>query len=292
MLDQIKEALDWIEEREGVRPDLSRIDPEDPNVYDLINEGRAKGVFLLQSPAQLQIARRLRARSLQDLAYQVALIRPGVGVQGGAVSQFSARHRDGAAWTTDHPLEAPRPRAHLRRHRLAGAGGAADHGRGRHERRRGGHAAAAPSPGCRAPSSSPGSGSASCRGRARGACPRTQPKRSSPRITGHYLFPESHSHAFAITAYQAVWLKRSYPCEFFVALVNQQPMGFNPLETLKEDARRFGVPLHNPCLNRSRARAIPADGSVRLGLQSVKAVGRAAASVPTGKARIALALLL
>ena len=45
--DQIEEALDWIEERERVRPDLSRIDPEDPTVYDLINEGRAKGVFLL-----------------------------------------------------------------------------------------------------------------------------------------------------------------------------------------------------------------------------------------------------
>ena len=93
LLDQIEEALDWIEEREGVRPDLSRIDPEDPNVYDLINEGRAKGAFLLQSPAQLQIARRLRARSLQDLAYQVALIRPGVGVQGSAVSQFTPATR-------------------------------------------------------------------------------------------------------------------------------------------------------------------------------------------------------
>ena len=106
VLDQIAAALDWIEEREGVGPDLSRIDPADPQVYDLINAGRAKGVFLLQSPAQLQIARRLRALSLQDLAYQVALIRPGVGVQGGAVSQFITRHRDWAAWTTDHPLEA------------------------------------------------------------------------------------------------------------------------------------------------------------------------------------------
>ena len=112
------------------------------------------------------------------------------------------------------------------------------------------------------------------------------------KINGHYLFPESHSHAFAITAYQAAWLKRSYPGEFFVALVNQQPMGFSPLETLKEDARRCGVPFRTPCLNRSRARAIPEDGSVRLGLQRVKAVGRAAASVPTGKAGIALALRL
>ena len=92
------------------------------------------------------------------------------------------------------------------------------------------------------------------------------------------MFPESHSHAFAITAYQAAWLKRYYSLEFFVALVNQQPMGFYPLETLKEDARRCGVPFRNPCVNRSRARAIPADGSVRLGLQGVKAVGETVAA--------------
>ena len=54
VLDQIEEALDLVEEREGSRPDLSRIDPEDPNVYDMINEGRSKGVFLLQSPAAAQ----------------------------------------------------------------------------------------------------------------------------------------------------------------------------------------------------------------------------------------------
>ena len=27
------------------------------------------------------------------------------------------------------------------------------------------------------------------------------------KINGHYMFPESHSHAFAVTAYQAAWLK-------------------------------------------------------------------------------------
>ncbi|MCY4086938.1 MAG: hypothetical protein OXG37_08675 [Actinomycetia bacterium] len=45
VLDQSEEALDLIEEREGKRPDLSRIDPEDPNVCDLINAGRSKGSF-------------------------------------------------------------------------------------------------------------------------------------------------------------------------------------------------------------------------------------------------------
>ena len=53
------------------------------------------------------------------------------------------------------------------------------------------------------------------------------------------MFPESHSHAFAVTAYQAAWLKRYHPVEFFVALMNNQPMGFYPMETLKQDARRL-----------------------------------------------------
>ena len=105
VLDQLEEALDLIETREGQRPDLGRIDPEDPEVYDLINRGQAKGVFLLQSPAQLKLGQRLKSRSLLDLAYQVALIRPGVGVQGSAVSQFVERYRHGASWEYDHPLE-------------------------------------------------------------------------------------------------------------------------------------------------------------------------------------------
>ena len=71
----------------------------------MINEGRCKGVFLLQSPAQLKLARRLLSRNLLDLAYQVALIRPGVGAAESAVSKFVDRYRYGAGWEYDHPLE-------------------------------------------------------------------------------------------------------------------------------------------------------------------------------------------
>ena len=105
VLDQIEEALDLIERSTGKRPDLSGISPTDAAVYDMINEGKAKGVFLLQSPAQLKVAQRLRSRNLRDLAYQVALIRPGVGMQGSAVSQFIDRYRHGVEWDYDHPKE-------------------------------------------------------------------------------------------------------------------------------------------------------------------------------------------
>ena len=55
VLDQIEEALNLIEAAGGVRPDLSKLDPENPGVYDMINAGRSKGIFLLQSPAQLKM---------------------------------------------------------------------------------------------------------------------------------------------------------------------------------------------------------------------------------------------
>ena len=276
VLDQIEEALSLVERREGRRPDLSQIDPEDPNVYDMINEGRAKGVFLLQSPAQLKMAQRLRSRSLLDLAYQVALIRPGVGVQGSAVSQFVERYRHGAQWEYDHPLE---KRALERGYGVivwqeqvvqlimdvAGM-------------------SAAEADEVRRAFSRPNNerliemqwerfleGA-----RANGVNEDTAHKIFS-KINGHYMFPESHSHAFAVTAYQAAWLKRYHPLEFFVALMNNQPMGFYPLETLKQDARRFGVPFANPCVNASEAKCAPRRGAVLLGLGMVRDVGAASA---------------
>ena len=276
VLDQLEEALDLVEGREGKRPDLAQLDPEDSEVYDMINEGRSKGVFLLQSPAQLKMAQRLRSRCLLDLAYQVALIRPGVGVQGSAVSQFVERYRHGVTWEYDHPLE--------RRSLERGCGiivwqeqvvqlimdvasmtaAQADEVRRAFARPNAGHLIAMHR-------------QRFIEGALGNGVPEEVALKIFDKINGHYMFPESHSHAFAVTAYQAAWLKRYHPLEFFVTLVNNQPMGFYPLETVKQDARRFGVVFLNPCVNRSQARCIPDGGYLLLGLGIVKDVGEESA---------------
>jgi error-prone DNA polymerase len=74
------------------------------------------------------------------------------------------------------------------------------------------------------------------------------------KFNGYYMFPESHAFAFGVTAYQAAWLKYYYPLEFFVAIFNQQPMGFYNLETLKEDAKRHGIKTLNPDINKSQSK--------------------------------------
>ncbi len=280
VLDQIEEALDLVEEREGHRPDLGRIDLEDPGVYDMINAGLCKGVFLLQSPAQLKMAQRLKSRDLLDLAYQVALIRPGVGTQGSAVSRFVERYRHGAEWEYDHPLE---KRALERGYGIivwqeqvvqliedvAGMTAAeADEVRRAFARPNSEHLIEV-------------WWKKFAEGARQNGVPEEAAEKIFSKINGHYMFPESHSHAFAVTAYQAAWLKRYHPVEFFVALMNNQPMGFYPMETLKQDARRFGAPFLNPCVNRSRAVCSSEGGSVRLGLQFITDVGAESARLIT-----------
>ena len=276
VLDQIEESLDMVEEREGNRPDISAIDPEDPAVYEMLAQGRSKGVFLLQSPAQLKMGQRLQPKNLLDLAYQVALIRPGVGVQGSAVSKFVDRYRHGVEWDYDHPLE----RRALERGcgiivwqeqvvqlisdvsgmktseadeiRRAFARPNSDHLIAMHRRR-------------------------FLEGALTNGVPRETAEKIFEKVNGHYMFPESHSHAFGVTAYQAAWLKCYHPLQFFVALMNSQPMGFYPVETIKEDARRFGVPFLNPCVNRSGVKCVPEKESVLLGLGIVRDVGEESA---------------
>ena len=277
VLDQIEEALDLGgRESRAISPDISAIDPDDPAVYEMLGQGRSKGVFLLQSPAQLKMGQRLRPRNLLDLAYQVALIRPGVGVQGSAVSKFVDRYRHGAQWDYDHPLErralergcgiivwqeqvvqlisdvAGMKTSEADEIRRAFARPNSDHLIAMHQRR-------------------------FLEGALANGVPRDIAEKIFDKINGHYMFPESHSHAFAVTAYQAAWLKSHHPLEFFVALMNSQPMGFYPVETIKEDARRFGVPFLNPCVNLSGVKCSSYNGSVLLGLGKVKDVGEESA---------------
>jgi error-prone DNA polymerase len=64
----------------------------------------------------------------------------------------------------------------------------------------------------------------------------------------NYGFPESHAWSFALIAYVTAYLKAHHPTEFFIGLLNAQPMGFYPVSTLIHDAKRHGVEVRPPCL--------------------------------------------
>jgi error-prone DNA polymerase len=101
----------------------------------------------------------------------------------------------------------------------------------------------------------------------------------------NFGFPESHSVSFAHLVYSSAWLKLHYPAAFTAGLLNSQPMGFWSPQSLVADARRHGVAVCRPHVNRSEvgaslecgARGGRDDPVLRLGLASVRGVGEATA---------------
>ena len=275
-LSQMQECLLLIEEREGNYIDLSRIDFDDQAVYSTIHKADTIGIFQVESAAQMQTTPRLKPSSLTEMAYEVGAVRPGVGVNDG-VTQFIQRHAEGTPWDYDHPLEKRALERTLGiilfqdqvNHVAMDVAGftslEADQLRRAFGRRNN-------------------------EGLIRhywekfrdGALVRGVPEHTAERIfkkfNGHYMFPESHAFAFGATAYHMAWLKYYYPLEFFVAIFNQQPMGFYNTETLKEDAKRHGIIVLNPDINHSREKCIIKDECLLLGLRYVRGVGNAAAS--------------
>jgi error-prone DNA polymerase len=277
-LSQMQEALRLIEERQGEYLDLSRIDFEDAAVYQSIHDADTIGVFQIESAAQRQTTPRIKPNNLTDMAYEVAAVRPGVGANDG-VTQFILR-RNGAAWDYDHPLEeralgrslgvilfqdqvnqvamdvagfSPAEADQLRRAFTS------------FSRRKNLDNLQRFSQKFR-------------QGARQKGVPEEIADRIFKKFNGHYMFPEAHAFAFGVTAYHMAWLKYHYPLEFFVGIFNQQPMGFYNLETLKEDAKRHGVPVLSPHINYSLDNCIIKDESLLTGFLKVAGIGEAAAA--------------
>ena len=89
-------------------------------------------------------------------------------------------------------------------------------------------------------------------------------------------FPKAHSAAFGLLAYQSAWLRVHRAPEFLCALLNEQPMGFYPPDSLVHEAQRRGVRVVRPDANRSgvlcRVERERGGLVVRVGLGYVKGV--------------------
>jgi error-prone DNA polymerase len=87
-------------------------------------------------------------------------------------------------------------------------------------------------------------------------------------------FPKAHGAAFGLLAYQSTWLRVHYGPEFLCSLLNEQPMGFYPPDSLVHEAQRRGIEVLAPDVNESQAECDmePEDGRVRIGLGYVRGV--------------------
>jgi len=303
MLSAVERCVAMIDRTRNERIDLSRIDFADKEVYRQVQAAETMGVFQIESRAQMQMLKRTRPESLDDLTVQVALVRPGP-ILGGAVHPYIERKK---ALREDPDFEVPYEHPSLEpvlkdtlgaivfqdqvievAMEFAGFTAGEAEGLRRAMSRKRSEAA------MRSYEESFIKGAI-----ARGVDPGTA-QRVYDQIVGFsgFGFPKSHSAAFGLLAYQSTWLRVHYGPEFLCALMNEQPMGFYPSDTLVHESQRRGVEVLPPCVRASEvecsveggpavlARSTPGlrssvessgvgSGSVRIGLGHVNGVKEA-----------------
>ena len=269
-LSQMTEALQLIRLRKEEVIDLSRIDFTDMNVYADIWAADTIGVFQIESAAQMQTVIRLKPRNLEEMAWEVGAVRPGVGVNNG-VSMLIRRHLGHEPVEYDHELEIPALErtlgvplyqdqlAELAVHVAGMTPIEGDHMRRAFARRD-------------SERQVPEWHRRFMAGAAKKGVPKEAAEKIFRKFHGLYQFPEAHAYAFGVTAYQMSWIKHYHPLEFFVGLFNNQPMGFYNLETLKEDAKRHNIEVLEPDVNLSAELATIEDNALRIGLKHVARV--------------------
>jgi error-prone DNA polymerase len=285
-LDAVEEALGYIRNDRGVDLDLDHLPLDNPAVYDMLQRADTIGCFQVESRAQSQMLPRLRPQCFEDIIIEVALVRPGP-IQGNMVHPYLRRRQGLEAVSYAHPaLESALAETlgviifqeQVIRAAIAIAGfhpAEADRLRRAMSRSRSEEAMAALYEFFMAGA------------RANGVAADTAAEVFRQLAAfAEFGFCKSHAAAFALVAYQTLYLKVHFPAEFYCALLNHQPLGFYIPEVLMGDAQRHGVPILRPDVNRSqntctleasspKPDAAPTSLAIRLGLRYVHGLGEA-----------------
>ena len=73
----IRDALDLIEKNYGKKIDFSKMDYDDPKVYELLSSGNTLGVFQLESAGMRSFMKQLKPDNFEDIVAGISLYRPG-----------------------------------------------------------------------------------------------------------------------------------------------------------------------------------------------------------------------
>ncbi|HEY4827728.1 MAG TPA: error-prone DNA polymerase [Solirubrobacteraceae bacterium] len=282
MLSAVERAVELIDRTRGEQIDLSRIPYDDPATYECIQNAETTGVFQIESRAQMQSLYRTRPENLKDITVQVAIVRPGP-IQGGAVNPYIERRQrlrvdPDYQVPYDHPSLEPALRETLGaiifqdqviEVAIAFAGfspGEAEGLRRAMSRKRSDAAIEAYHKRFVAGAIR------------RHAVDEETAERVFAMVRGFsgFGFPKAHGAAFGLLAYQSTWLRVHYSPEFLCSLLNEQPMGFYPPDSLVHEAQRRGLEVLPPDVNESDADCgIEGEGEairVRIGLGYVRGV--------------------
>jgi DNA polymerase-3 subunit alpha len=271
----IEDCLRSIERETGHRPDLANIPLDDKPALKLFADGLLNAIFQFESQGMVEICRKLKPESLEDLSALNALYRPGP-LDGGMVDDYIER-RHGRRKVQ---YIVPQMKENLENtygilvyqeqimqlaQNLAGYTlGEADMMRramgkkkkeemAKHEEKF-----------------------------ISGAISRGIQEEKARKIFtlmeqfADYGFNRSHSFAYAYLAYQTAWLKAHYPTHFYAAVLSNEIANSAKLARYIGEMKVFEIEILPPDVNSSHEGFTPVGKAIRFGLAAIKGLGSSA----------------
>jgi DNA-directed DNA polymerase III PolC len=254
--------------------DFDAIPENDPATLDVIAAGRTMGVFQIESPAMRGLLRMMKARTLEEVAQALALIRPGAA-EYGSKELFIKRLRGEEKVEYPHPalesilgdtrgvcifqeqvmqISQVAGEMSLAEADLVRRASAKFSGRSDRERLRGKFLQAA------------------------GMMALTEQQREETwmmveKFAG-FGFCKAHAATYADISYRMAYLKTHHPAEFLAAMCSAGA-GFYHVSAYVEEAKRWGITVRLPSVNHSRMEYTAEDGgdgkrALRVGLMQVR----------------------
>ena len=254
------------ETREKLR--LRSIPAQEAKTYRLLQTAQTIGCFQVESPAMMNLLRRMKPENIYELTQALALIRPGPTESG--MKEALLRAREKRQGFRDPLLEKILPetgglllyeeqvmqvaeraagmppeegdllRRELKKRKSGGDEGSSLREKFFRESRERGYTAA-----------------------------EIEKLWTTMEKFSSYSFNKAHSASYAAMAYQAVYLKAHHTVPYFASVLNAGG-GYYPLSEYIEEAKRRGLKILGPDVNRS-SRLFEVEGKdIRVGLTSIK----------------------
>jgi len=272
-LGTFEDTMKAVKERTGAFPPVLdyRNACSDEKTKSLVRSGRTVGCFYIESPAMIQLLRKLRTDSFEMLTAASSIIRPGVA-QSGMMQEFIDRYHDPSRIKPPHPAMAELLKstfgvmvyqedvikvahfvgklslgdADLLRRAMSGKMRSREAMQRLRERFFRG-----------------------CRSQGIDDSATAEIWRQMESFAG-YSFCKAHSASYAVLSFQEAWLKAHHPALFLCAVLNNQGGYYRP-EGYIQEARRLGIRIILPDVNRSgELHSCPDDSSIQLGFLHVK----------------------
>jgi DNA polymerase III subunit alpha len=268
----LEDAVAHVRQATGGTIDLKEIPLDDKATFDLLGKAQSVGVFQLESSGMRDLLRKLMPDTFEDIIAINALFRPGP-IQSGMIDDFVKRKHGKQKVTYMHPALEPilkntygviayQDQVMQIANRLAGFTLAqADLLRRAMGKKK------------------PEEMARMKKSFLDGCSERQVPKKTAEDIFdlmekfAGYGFVRAHSAAYAILSSQCAYLKAHHPAAYLAASLTSEVGDTDRIVALVDEARRSGLQVLAPDVNRSKAAFTLEGNAIRFGLSAVKNVG-------------------